>query len=140
MVDKKDKIVLVGGCFDVLHPAHVIFLEKAKKMGDFLVVILESDEKIKKIKGANRPVYSQKDRAMMLTALKAVDKVVLLPVMEKEKEYDELVRKIKPDIIVTTRGDPQIYHKQRTAKLTGAKVKYATKFISKFSTTNALAK
>ena len=45
MVDKKDKIVLVGGCFDVLHPAHVIFLEKAKKMGDFLVVILESDEK-----------------------------------------------------------------------------------------------
>ncbi|MBI2599806.1 adenylyltransferase/cytidyltransferase family protein [Candidatus Daviesbacteria bacterium] len=137
---KHNKIVLVGGCFDVLHPGHIFFLEKAKKMGDFLVVILESDEKIKRIKGNNRPIYSQKERAVMLKALNAVDKVVLLPFIDEEKEYDKVVGKIKPDIIATTQGDPSLTHKQRTAKLTGAKLKIATRLIKDYSTTNILAK
>lgn len=135
-----EKIVLVGGCFDVLHPGHITFLEKAKKMGGFLVALLESDEKIRKIKGKDRPVYSQKEREIMLKSLKAVDQVILLPFMEKEKDYDELVKTIKPDVIATTQGDPNLYHKKRAAKLVGAKLKYVTKFIGNYSTTNVLAK
>lgn len=132
------KVVLVGGCFDVLHPGHITFLEKAKKMGDFLVVLLESDEKIKKIKGNGRPIYSQKERAEVLEALKVVDKVVMLPLLESEASYDRLVKKIKPDIIATTLKDPQIHHKKRTAKLVGAKLKFVTKRIDKFSTTEII--
>lgn len=138
--EKNKKIVLVGGCFDVLHPAHVIFLKKAKKAGDFLVVLLESDEKIKKLKGKNRPIYSQKERAIMLNALKAVDQVILLPFTEDEKKYDKLIRKINPDIIATTVGDPNLDYKKRAAKLAGAKIKFVTKFIVQYSTTKILAK
>lgn len=137
---KQKKLVLVGGCFDVLHPGHIIFLEKAKLAGDYLVVLLESDEKIKRIKGSNRPIFSQKERAKMLKALKVVDRVVLLPFTNEDKEYDKIAGKIKPDIIATTSGDPQIHHKQRVAKLTGARLKIVTRFISSYSSTNILAK
>ena len=64
------KIVLVGGCFDILHLGHVVFLEKAKKEGDVLVVLLESDEKVRFLKGKGRPVHTQSERAEILSALK----------------------------------------------------------------------
>lgn len=130
--------VLVGGCFDVLHPGHIIFLEKAKKAGDILIVLLESDQKIKKIKGVNRPVHNQKERAVVLKALKFVDSVVPLPYIATEREYDKFVQKIKPDIIAVTSGDPQNYHKKRSAKLVGAKLKFVTKRIGNHSTTKLL--
>ena len=131
-------IVLVGGCFDVLHPGHIIFLQKAKAAGNILVVLLESDRKVKKIKGVGRPVHSQKERALMLKALKFVDKVILLPFMESEREYDGWVKKIKPDIIAATFGYDENHHKKRTAKLIGAKLKYVTKMISSHSTSRIL--
>lgn len=138
MNTKGKRVVLAGGCFDVLHPGHIIFLEKAKKAGDKLVVILESDEKIKKIKGVKRPVHNQKERTLVLKALKFVDEVILLPYLATEKEYDDLVQKIKPDVIAVTFGDPQIHHKIRSAKLSGAKLKYVTRLISHHSTTKVL--
>lgn len=138
---KKGKLkVLVGGCFDVLHPGHIIFLEKAKKAGDKLIVLLESDEKIKKIKGVNRPVHNQQQRAQILKALKFVDEVVLLPDMETEKEYDEFVQKIRPDIIAATEGDPQSHYKKRSAKLVGARFKYVTKIVNGYSTSKILSR
>ena len=79
--------VLAGGCFDVLHPGHIVFLEKAKKAGDYLVVLLESDKKIRKLKGKGRPVHSQKERAEILSALKSVDSVVCLPYMENDFKW-----------------------------------------------------
>lgn len=130
--------VLVGGCFDVLHPGHVIFLQKAKRCGDRLIVLLESDEKIKKLKGVRRPVYNQKMRALVLKALKSVDRVVLLPFIETPSEYDVIVKKIKPDIIATTLGDPHIHHKKRAAKLVGAKLRYVTKLVGNHSTSKIL--
>lgn len=133
-----EKIVLVGGCFDVLHPGHIIFLEKAKKAGDRLVVLLESDGKIKKLKGLSRPVHNQKERALVLKALKFVDQVISLPHLETETAYDEYVAKIKPDIIAVTSGDPQNHHKKRSAKLVGAKLKFVTKRIGNHSTTKLL--
>src|SRR3990167_9728836 len=81
-------VVLAGGCFDILHPGHVIFLEKAKKTGDILVVLLESDQKVKELKGINRPVHTQIDRAQVLFALRAVDYVVMLPYMKFDKSEE----------------------------------------------------
>ena len=133
----KKKIVLVGGCFDILHPGHIIFLEKAKKVGDFLIVLLESDQKVREIKGEGRPIHIQKDRARVLKALKSVDYVVKLAYMKNEKDYDKLIKKMKPDIIATTYGDKNI-HLQRSAQKVGAQLKFVTKFIKGYSTTKIL--
>lgn len=115
-------IVLAGGCFDILHIGHIKFLEEAKKKGDFLFVLLESDEKVKKLKGKGRPVNSQQDRASILTSLNQVDYVITLPIFKTNNRYKEMVIKIKPDIIATTRGDPCRKQKERQAKLVKARV------------------
>lgn len=108
----KGKIVLTGGCFDILHIGHVRFLSEAKRMGDTLVVLLESDEKVKRLKGKNRPVFIQRERAEMLAAIVSVDLVVLLPMMETDNDYMKLVSKIKPDVLAVTEDDPQIESKR----------------------------
>lgn len=131
-------VVLVGGCFDILHPGHVIFLQKAQKAGDVLVVLLESDQRVKKLKGIKRPVHNQKERSKVLSALKSVDYVLSLPNIEGEEEYDEVIGKIKPDIIAATYGGPNIYYHQRSAKLVGAKIKYVTKVVGNHSTSRIL--
>lgn len=130
--------VLVGGCFDVLHPGHVVFLEKAKKAGEVLIVLLESDRKVKALKGVKRPVHSQKERAKVLSALAFVDYIVMLPFMRSEEEYDKLIETIKPDIIAATFGDVNAIYHQRSAKLSGAKFKYVTKTIGNHSTSRIL--
>ncbi len=132
------KTVLVGGCFDILHIGHITFLEKAKEQGDILVVLLESDEVIRKSKGKDRPINNQEDRAKILLALKYVDRVIPLPYMKTDREYDELVEKIKPDIIATTFGDPGISHKIRQAKKLGIELKIVTNMIKDSSTTNLI--
>lgn len=134
---KNEKVVLTGGCFDVLHPGHIIFLQKAKEAGDILVVLLESDEKIKKLKGVSRPVHNQKERAKILSALKVVDYIVLLSSLETAEEYDELIAKLKPDIIAVTKGIDD-YHHKRASKLVGARLKYVTGIIGDYSTTKIL--
>ena len=132
------KKVLVGGCFDVLHPGHIVFLEKAKKEGDFLIVLLEADEKVKSLKGLKRPVHDQKERAKVLSAIKFVDQVILLPNFKTEKQYDNLVKNIKPNIIAATYGDKNAHHLQRSAKLVGAQFKYVTKVVGHYSTSRIL--
>lgn len=132
------KIVLAGGCFDVLHPGHVVFLEKAKKAGDILVVLLESDEKVKKLKGQSRPFHNQSMRAQVLSALKAVDYVILLPFIENEEKYDKLVIDLKPAVIAATKGAPDRRHKERTARLSGARLEYVTEIIGSHSTSRIL--
>lgn len=131
------KVVLVGGCFDLLHKGHIAFLKKAKKLGK-LIVLLESDEKIKKLKGEDRPVQDQITRAKALSDLGFVDKVISLPFLKSDKDYDELVQKIKPDIIVVTKGYPASHH-QRAANLVGAKLKTVGK-LGNYSTTGLLSK
>jgi len=120
---KEDRIVLTGGCFDILHIGHVRFLSEAKGMGDYLVVLLESDEKVKNLKGENRPVFVQEERAEVLSALRSVDLVVLLQAMESDSDYVDLVMSIKPDIIAVTEGDPHIELKRQQAREVGAMLK-----------------
>lgn len=129
------KTVLVGGCFDLLHKGHITFLKKAKEEGEKLIVLLESDEKIRKLKGKDRPIQTQKVRAEALKELGFVDEVINLPFMESEKEYDELIKKIKPDIIAVTKGYPGIAHHKRTAGLIGAELRVVSKLIKNYSTT-----
>lgn len=115
-------IVVVGGCFDILHPGHILFLEKAKKSGDILFVMLESDKTIQKLKGKNRPIHTQKNRSIILSSIGAVDYVILLPPLKSDQDYDDLLSKIKPTIIATTKGDPNKHHKERQAKRMGINV------------------
>lgn len=121
--DADQSVVLVGGCFDVLHFGHIKFLEKAKKEGDVLIVALESNKNIKRLKGRRRPIHSQEMRAEMLSALKTVDYIVCLPLMENNNDYLELVKRIKPNIIAVTAGDPQLKNKRKQAKIIGGRVK-----------------
>ncbi len=94
--NKNKKIVFTNGCFDILHIGHVKYLEKAKKLGDVLIVGLNADESVRRLKGDDRPVNSEYDRAYLLAALEAVDYVVIF----KEDTPYELIKVIQPDILV----------------------------------------
>lgn len=100
--DRETKVVLVGGCFDILHYGHICFLKKARALGNHLVVALESDENTKKLKGPKRPIHTQKQRAEILKSLTFVDKVISLPPIPN---YQKLVLKVHPSIIAITQGD-----------------------------------
>lgn len=132
------RVVLAGGCFDILHIGHIVFLEDAKKEGDVLIVFLESDEKIKKLKGQTRPINSQDVRAKILASLEFVDYVITLPSGFKDEDYDQLVSIIKPAILATTKGDPFRFHKERSAELVDAKVVDVTVPIHNQSTTRLI--
>jgi len=136
--ESKGKIVLAGGCFDILHIGHAKFLSEAKGMGDYLVVLLESDKKVKELKGENRPIFIQKERAEMLSALGSVDLIVLLPMMENDSDYLDLVMKIRPGVIAVTENDPHIDKKRRQAKEVGAELKIIS--LTKTFSTSKLAK
>jgi len=93
---RKEKIVFTNGCFDILHAGHVRYLEFARAQGDLLVVGLNSDKSVRKIKGSKRPVVPERQRAEVLAGLASVDYIVLFD----EPTPLKLIRKVKPDIIV----------------------------------------
>ena len=128
-------VVLAGGVFDILHIAHVKFLEKAKQEGNTLFILLENDDNVRKLKGKNRPINSQKNRALVLASMGSVDYIVLLPKMKTNKQYDTIVGKIRPSIIATTAKDSNISHKNRQAKQIKGKVVCVLPRISDQSTT-----
>jgi rfaE bifunctional protein nucleotidyltransferase chain/domain len=93
---KSKTIVFSNGCFDVLHLGHVEYLAKARDLGDILIVGLNSDDSVHRIKGAHRPVNNEEARAITLAALSFVDAVVLFG----EDTPQELIKLIQPDILV----------------------------------------
>jgi rfaE bifunctional protein nucleotidyltransferase chain/domain len=94
--DERKKIVFTNGVFDLIHAGHVDYLIKAKKMGDVLIVGLNSDGSVKRIKGDKRPILGQEERAFILSNLKPVDYVVLFD----EDTPEKLISEIIPDILV----------------------------------------
>ncbi len=93
---KGKRIVFTNGCFDLLHPGHIKILKEAKSQGDVLVVGLNSDSSVRKIKGLGRPVMSERSRVELVAALRVVDYVILFT---EETPYN-LIKELKPDVLV----------------------------------------
>jgi D-glycero-beta-D-manno-heptose 1-phosphate adenylyltransferase len=87
------KVVLANGCFDLFHVGHIRYLAGAKELGDFLVVGINSDEQVRKLKGKNRPYMPENERAEMISALRFVDFVTIFD----EPTVEELIRAVRPD-------------------------------------------
>jgi D-beta-D-heptose 7-phosphate kinase/D-beta-D-heptose 1-phosphate adenosyltransferase len=92
----KKKIVFTNGCFDWLHVGHVRYLQEAKALGDILVVGVNTDESVRRLKGPTRPVQNENDRAEILAALEAVN---FTTIFSQDTPY-ELIKSIRPDILV----------------------------------------
>jgi len=93
---RERKVVFTNGCFDIIHPGHVRLLKEAAALGDILVVGINSDDSVRRLKGPGRPVQDEKSRAEVLKALSAVDAVVIFD----EDTPLEIIKKIKPDVLV----------------------------------------
>lgn len=90
------KIIFTNGCFDILHRGHVEYLSKAKDLGDILIIGLNTDESVKKLKGESRPINNQYSRALLLSSLLFVDAVVYF----NEDNPLKLIKDVEPDILV----------------------------------------
>lgn len=90
------KVVFTNGCFDIIHRGHVEYLQKAKSLGDVLIVGLNTDASVRRLKGPARPVVCEADRAVVLSALEVVDHVCLFD----EDTPFEIIRDLVPDILV----------------------------------------
>jgi FAD synthetase len=126
------KIILVGGCFDIIHFGHIQFLEKAKKTGDYLIIALEPDERITQNKKRS-PTHTQSERAYNLLSLRYVDEIIMLPLLNTFEDYLTLVQTINPHIIAITDNDPQQVNKQKQADAIGAQLIIVTNVIGTFS-------
>lgn len=93
---KNKRIVFTNGCFDILHMGHIAYLTKAKSLGDVLVIGLNSDSSVRRLKGKNRPVVKEKNRAMVLSALEFIDFIVIFSNLTPFN----LIKAIKPDVLV----------------------------------------
>lgn len=95
-IAKDDKVVFTNGCFDILHLGHIDYLEKARSLGDKLVVGLNSDTSVRQLKGSERPINGEYARARMLASLEFVDAVCVF----EEETPKELIENISPNILV----------------------------------------
>ena len=93
---ERKKVVFTNGCFDLLHRGHIVYLKKAKRLGDFLIVGVNSDHSVRKLKGKGRPLVRQEDRSIILAALECVDYVIIF----NESTPERIIEKIQPDILV----------------------------------------
>ena len=131
---KGKKIVFTNGCFDILHIGHAKYLKESKKFGDILIVGVNSDSSVKKLKGPNRPINNEIDRALLLNELKSVDYVVIF----EEESPINLLNIIKPDIY--TKGADytlETLPEAPTVLKNGGRVEFI-KFVEGKSTTNVV--
>jgi len=128
--NKNRKIIFTNGCFDILHIGHVKYLEKTKSFGDILILGLNSDQSVRRLKGENRPINSQNDRAYILASLEVIDYVVIF---DADTPYD-LIKLIQPDVLVKG-GD---YEGKYVVGEDIAKEVKLVKFIDNKSTSNTI--
>ena len=133
--DRK-KIVFTNGCFDLLHVGHIRYLAEAKRLGDFLIIGLNSDSSVKELKGEDRPINSFEDRATLLSAIESVDLVIMF----EEQTPENLIKDIVPDILVKG-GDYNIEDivGYQTVMQNGGQVKTLS-FYDGYSSTNYINK
>ena len=132
------RIVATNGCFDLLHFGHVSYLQQARKLGDLLIVGLNSDASVRQLKGPSRPLAGENHRAAVLAALECVDAVVVFP----QKRAHRFLATVQPDVYVKG-GDyrPDTLDPRERAVLTaiGTKVRFVP-FVRGFSTTKLIEK
>lgn len=126
------KIVFTNGCFDILHRGHVTLLKQARALGDFLVVAINSDNSVKRLKGPSRPVNNLSDRACVLSELRCVDMVTFF---EEDTPF-ELLFMLKPDILVKG-GD---YRPENVVGRELVKEVVIIPFVDGYSTTKIIGK
>lgn len=128
------KIAFTNGCFDILHYGHVAYLQRAKKTDRILIVGLNSDSSVRKIKGAGRPINSQKERAAIVAALGCVDYVAIF----YEETPLKMIKELKPDILIKG-ADWKGKHVvgQNVVSQQGGKLEFVS-YLSQYSTTKLI--
>jgi FAD synthetase len=124
-------IVLVGGCFDILHYGHIQFLEQARAQGEYLVVALEPDVCI--LRKNRHPMHTQHERATSLLAIRYVDHVLMLPHLDGYEDYLQLMRDVSPQVLAVTEGDPQMANQQRQAAEVDARLAVVNQLLDHLS-------
>ncbi|MBT4124363.1 MAG: adenylyltransferase/cytidyltransferase family protein [Candidatus Pacebacteria bacterium] len=138
---QKETKVLVTGVFDVLHQEHKKFLQAAKRAGDYLVIGLESDFRVKKIKGVQRPVFTQDKRKKNLEKWHIADEIFILPSkFGSIKDHLSLIKKVNPDILAVSEHTSHLARKRKILKKIGGEVRVVRNHNPDFSTTKSLQK
>jgi len=133
---QKKKIVLVTGVFDLLHQEHIIFLVKAKEAGDVLVVGIETDKRVKKLKGIDRPINDQFKRQQQVGDLPVVDLAFILPEgFSSKQEQLNLLKLIKPQILAVSSHTLHLKQKRLLMRQVGGKVRVVYQHNPNISTT-----
>lgn len=124
------RIAFARGCFDLLHPGHILYLDVAKQSADLLVVWVNRDRDVRKLKGSKRPLFPANERARMLAALAAVDYIVFF----NDREGIKIIKRFRPDVVVLSRVTPPY---RRAIMENGGKIKIV-KIDSRYSTTKII--
>jgi rfaE bifunctional protein nucleotidyltransferase chain/domain len=124
-------VVFTNGCYDILHPGHIRLLEKARSLGDLLILALNTDSSVARLKGPTRPLISQDERARMALMLEAVDAVTLFD----EDTPRELIAEVLPDILIKGADWAHFIAGREEVEAAGGKV-MALALEPGFSTTN----
>lgn len=124
-------VVFTNGCYDILHPGHIRLLERSRSLGDVLILALNTDSSVQRLKGPSRPLLSERDRAEMALALEAVDAVTFFD----EDTPRELIAAVLPDILVKGADWSHFIAGREEVETSGGKV-FALSLEPGFSTTN----
>ena len=134
-----NKIVLVTGVFDLLHDEHRNFLKVAKKAGDFLIVGLESDTRVRALKGVGRPVHDQLTRLANLKDWQLADEVFILPEnFGQASAREQLIKQLRPHILAVSSHSPFIEEKRQVLAKFGGKVKVVYRYHKGISSTRLI--
>jgi cytidyltransferase-like protein len=132
-------LVVVTGVFDLLHIGHLRFLEAARALGDTLVVGVEDDERVRRWKGAGRPIQAQEDRCVLLAALRVVDRVFVISGERVDPEYYvELLRPLGAQYLAVTADDPFLEAKRTAMQKIGIELRVVTPRIENYSTSRLI--
>lgn len=137
--DSGKKIVIASGVFDLLHSAHKLYLQKAKEQGDFLVVLVESDQRTKELKGENRPIWNQEKRRDEIQKLGIANEVLILPPEFKNPlRFEEITLLLAPDIYAVSSNSVALDHKKKMMEKYQGEMKIVLDEIPGISTTQIL--
>lgn len=134
------EVILATGVFDILHKEHINFLQKAKALGGRLIVGIESDVRVRQIKGSTRPINPQSLRVENIEKLGIADTVFVLPEeFSKPEHHRELLRKIRPTILAVSANTPHLESKQQLMQEIGGRVVIVHQHNPAISTTQIIA-